>query len=51
MEVITGMVDMMADLADLYRAVGGESAAQEIMSQGDFTKKLVVSSLFIQNLL
>ena len=43
-EVITAMGDMMTDLADLYRAVGGTTAAEEISKQGDFTKKVVVST-------
>ena len=42
-EVITAMGDMMTDLADLYRAIGGSTAAEEISKQGDFTKKVVVS--------
>ena len=42
-EVITALVDIMADLAGLYRAVGGESAAEEISKQGELAKKLVVS--------
>ena len=33
----------MTDLADLYRDLGGLTAAQEIRKQGDFTKKVVVS--------
>ena len=43
-EVITAMGDMMTDLADLYRAVVGTTAAEEIYEQGDFTKKVVVST-------
>jgi hypothetical protein len=42
-EVITAMGDMMTDLADLYKAVGGSTAAEEISKQGDFTKKVVAN--------
>jgi hypothetical protein len=42
-EVITAMGDMMTGLADLYRELGGNTAAQDISKQGDFTKKVVVS--------
>ena len=45
-EIITAMGDMMTDLAGLYRAVGGSSAAEEISDQGEFTKKVVVSSTY-----
>ena len=35
------MGDMMTDLDNLYRAVGGSTAA-EISKQGDFIKKVVI---------
>ena len=43
-EVITAMGDMMTGLADLYRELGGNTAAQEIAKQGAFTKQVVVSA-------
>ena len=33
----------MTDLADLYTDLGGETVADEVRKQGDFTKKIVVS--------
>ena len=42
-EVISELSEMMADLADLYRALDGQDAAFEISKQGDFTKRVVVS--------
>jgi hypothetical protein len=46
-EVITAMGEMMTDLADLYRLLGGSTAAKQISKQGDFTKKVVVSTAAI----
>ena len=46
-EIITAIGDMMTDLADLYRDLGGLTAAEEISKQGDFTKKVVVSKAAI----
>ena len=43
-EAITAIGEMMTDLADLYRVLGGLTAADEISKQGDFTKKVVVSN-------
>jgi flagellar biosynthesis chaperone FliJ len=43
-EVITAIGEMMTDLADLYRLLGGLTAAKQISKQGDFTKKVVVST-------
>ena len=37
----------MNDLADLYTSVGGDTAANEIRKQGDFTQKVVVSLAII----
>ena len=48
-EIITAMGDMMTDLTDLYRAVGGSAAAEEISEQRDFTKKVVVSTILFSN--
>ena len=42
--MITAMGDMMTGLADLYRELGGNTAAQEIAKQGAFTKQVVVSA-------
>ena len=42
-EVITAMGDMMTGLADLYRELGGNTAAQDISKQRNFTKQIVVS--------
>ena len=42
-EVITAMGDMMTGLADLYRELGGNTAAQEISKQRSFTQQIVVS--------
>ena len=42
-ELINALGVLMNDLADLYTSVGGETAANEIRKQGDFTQKVVVS--------
>ena len=46
-ELINALGVLMNDLADLYTSVGGETAANEIRKQGDFTQKVVVS-LFLK---
>jgi len=40
-EVVTAISDVMTDLADLYTDLGGETVADEVRKQGDFTKKIV----------
>ena len=42
-KLINALGVLMNDLADLYTSVGGETAANEIRKQGDFTLKDVVS--------
>jgi len=41
---------MMTDLADLYRALGGQDAAFEISKQGGFTQKVVANIKKLGNL-
>ena len=42
-EFIVDVGRMMSDLADLYTALGGFTAANELRKQEDFTRKIVVS--------
>ena len=50
LEVITMFGDLMDDLALLYTAVGGVTAAAEIKQQANFTRSVVVSlaNIFIR---
>ena len=46
-EAITSIGEMMTDLADLFAVLGGITDAEEIRKQGDFTKKVVVSKIYL----
>ena len=46
-EFLTAIGKMMSDLADLYTALGGVTAANGLRKQKDFTKKVVVSLAII----
>jgi hypothetical protein len=49
-DFLTAIGKMMSDLADLYTALGGVTAANGLRKQEDFTKRVVVSLAIISKL-